>query len=264
MAIIVITLIIGSLIVMYLDGDEKNVVINKEDDIENMLKLEKKDIEYINALKKNINDEKSELFLRQNTKIELENYYKQKLKDSKKNHQMMVIIVPLVVCAIFGLLLRELFIDFGYHDEHYYLSYFGTTHIISEKNSDICELYSYLSNALLVVSSIGLVLYSIIQASNEDMLKMPEKKMFYFCISIMIMSFAGEILLLRYMIWPNSCFIIISNFFGLCNIWHALFVLAQIIMVLFFHWKVSQFHYIKMLEDKAYEYYDNRRKVKNV
>lgn len=259
---IVIILIIGSFIVMCLDREKKDVIINKEDDIEKMPRLDKKDIEFADALKKNIHDEKLELFLRHNKEIELENYYKQKIMDRKKNHQMMAVIVPLLVCALFGLLLREFLIDFGYHDGLYYVSYFGTSKFISEKYCEICELYTYLSNALIVVSSIGLVLYSIIQASNEDMIKLPETKMFYFCISIMIMSFAGEILLLRYIIWPNSCFLIINSYFGLCNIWHALFVLAQVTMVILFHRKVDKFHRIKIFEDKVYEYYDNRRKTR--
>jgi len=161
---------------------------------------------------------------------------------------------------LFCLIIYKLLLHYGWHDEQFYLSYPDVFNIVADKDVDLCKLYADLSNYIFVyVAGLGYLIYTITSLVNEDKVKLPETKMFFFSISLLMISFFSELILFKYLIWPHGYFYIIKRYFGFCNLWHAIVILVQMIVVFVCHHYARKHHYMKEIENQIKKYYEKQR-----
>lgn len=264
MLLIVAIFVIGSIIVYFLDETPPDTIFRTNEDVEKALNLNKEEKEIVDRIKSEKNDHTASSGVKYLRESELKDFYINKAYNLVGKQSIIEIGFLLFLSfSIFGILFYEMKINLGWNDDGRCLSYWGTYKNIADKYCDICEFYAYVCNSLIIVAGIAYVLYAVVFLSNESMQKLPETKMFYFCISIMFTAFAAEIILLKYAIfWPEICFLKIRSFFGLCNLWHALFILALIVIVIIAHKYALKHQYLKMIQDKVNDYCFNKSQNK--
>ena len=257
MLLIIALVFIGYIVVGFLDEPKKQITINSDKDIEEALNLNKDDRETVESLIALANDEELETSERLYKAKLVKSFFFQKAKDIRAKDYGFL---PFGLLWLFCLIIYKLLLQYGWHDEQFYLSYPGVFNIVADKDVDLCKLYADLSNYIFVyVAGLGYLIYTITSLVNEDNVKLPESKMFFFSISLLMISFFSELILFKYLIWPHGYFYIIKRYFGFCNLWHAIVVLVQMIVVFVCHHYARKHHYMKEIENQIKKYYEKQR-----
>ena len=137
--------------------------------------------------------------------------------------------------AGFSLLLiagKWFFVKLAYDENNSYVHFFNVFNIVKGNDYRLCLIYSHVCNGLMVISIVGYVLYEMFALLKEKQIG------FIIGVSVMLIPFMAEMVLLSYSLsvsYDALYFRTIKEYFGLCNLWQALWVLAEIIVVFISH-----------------------------
>lgn len=216
----IIVYILGISVLFLVDNNEKQIEFKDEKEISECLKMSDAQFEEIKRQSRNYSNY---LDARESSLVRI-------AEQIGYNKQGTAFYIWLF--AGFSLLLiaiKWFFVEIAYDENNSYVHFLNVLNVVKENDYRLCLIYSHVCNGLMVISIVGYVLYEVFALLKEERIG------FIIGVSVMLIPFLVEMVLLRYSLsvsYDALYFRTIKEYYGLCNLWQALLVLVEIIIVL--------------------------------